>query len=292
MKPLPRLSRLIAVPAALVSAGLALAACSPLKALDALTPDEGYRLVADVAYGDHPRMRFDLYLPTEDRMSDAPPVLFFHGGSWRRGDKEGYRFIGQAFASRGVPIAVANYRVYPDVRYPTFAEDAALAAKRLLAIAPAHGLPQRFVAMGHSAGAHTAAALALEPRYLEGAGVDPSRRAGLISISGPVYIDPQEYDTTRPVFAPVADDPKRGRPALYASADDPPAYIIHGAEDGTVYPINSEKLAERLREAGVAAELTLRADEGHVGPLLALSHVFEESDDPLAARLADWIKQL
>ncbi|MEQ8603133.1 MAG: alpha/beta hydrolase [Marivibrio sp.] len=292
MKPIPRLSRLIAAPAALLSAGLALGACSPLKALDALTPDEGYRLVGDVAYGDHPRMRFDLYLPPEGRMSDAPPVLFFHGGSWRRGGKDGYRFIGQAFASRGVPIAVAEYRVFPEIRYPTFAEDAGLAAKRLLEMAPAHGLPSRFVVMGHSAGAHTAAALALEPRYLEGAGVDPATRAGLISIAGPVYIDPQEYRTTRPVFAPVADDPERGRPALYASADDPPAYIIHGAEDGTVYPINSEKLADRLRAVGVPVELSLRAEEGHIGPLLALSHVFEESDDPLTDRLAAWIKGL
>jgi len=292
VSPLPPLSRLIAAPAALLSAGLALAACSPLKALDALTPDEGYRVIADVAYGDHPRMRFDLYLPLAEEMTSAPPVLFFHGGSWRRGDKDGYRFIGEAFATRGVPIAVANYRVFPEIRYPAFAEDAALAAKRLLALAPEHGAPQRLVAMGHSAGAHTAAALALEPRYLKGAGVDPARRAGLISIAGPVYIDPQEYKTTRPVFAPVAGDPKRGRPALYASADDPPAYIIHGAEDGTVYPINSEKLAENLRAVGVPVALSLRPGEGHIGPLLALSHVFEESDDPLADRLAMWIKGL
>jgi acetyl esterase/lipase len=146
--------------------------------------------------------------------------------------------------------------------------------------------------MGHSAGGHTAAALALDPRYLEAVGVDPVRRAGLIALSAPVYIDPQEYDTTRPVFAPVAREPALGRPVLHVSADDPPAYVVHGAEDGTVYPINSRKLAEALQAAGVSATLSLRAEEGHVGPLVALSHPFENESDPLAGRLADWVRGL
>jgi len=278
------------MPGALIAAGVALAACSPLKALDALVPDEGYRVIADVAYGDHPRMRFDLYLPPEGQVTDAPPVLFFHGGSWRRGGREGYRFIGQAFASRGIAVAVVEYRVFPDITYPTFARDAAVAAKRLLEIAPDHGLPDaRFIAMGHSAGAHTAAALMLDTTFLEEVGVPVESRAGLISISGPVYIDPQDYSTTRPVFAPVMDDPKRGRPALYASADDPPTYIIHGADDGTVYPINSEKLADALRAVDVPVVLSMRDGEGHVGPLVALSHPFEAQADPLATRLANWM---
>ncbi|MCR9220201.1 MAG: alpha/beta hydrolase [Alphaproteobacteria bacterium] len=289
--PRPRLSRLIAAPLALVSAGLALAACSPLRALDALVPEDGYRLVPNVAYGDHPRMRFDLYLPEEGTVA-APPVLFFHGGSWRSGGKDGYRFVGHAFASRGVAVAIVEYRLYPDIRYPTFAEDAAAAARRLLELAPEHGLPERVVAMGHSAGAHTAAALMLEPHYLDGAGVDPDLRAGLISISGPVYIDPQEYEITRAVFAPVADQPERGRPALHVSADDPPSFIIHGAADSTVYPINSEKLAAALGAAGVPAQLELRAEEGHIAPLLALAHPFEETENPLAARLAEWVRGL
>lgn len=290
--PRPRLSRLIAAPLALLGAGLALAGCSPLSALDALVPESGYRLVPDIAYGDHPRMRFDLYLPETAVEAGVPTVLFFHGGSWRSGSKHGYRFIGQAFASRGVPVAVVNYRLFPEVRYPTFAEDGARAVARVREIAADRGISPRIVLMGHSAGAHTAAAVALDEKFLEGAGVPLDARAGLISISGPVYIDPRKYDSTRPVFEPVAEMPKTGRPVLYASADDPPTYVIHGAADDTVYPVNSEKLAEALRDKGVPATLALRPGEGHIGPLLALSHPFEEEETPLADVLADWIREL
>lgn len=288
----PRLRRILSAPLALLGAGLALAGCSPLAALDALVPDTGYRLLADVAYGDDPLMRFDLYLPRDRDPGGAPTLVFFHGGSWRGGTKEGYRFIGQTFASRGLAVAVVGYRKFPAVRYPTFAADGARAVARLLAIAPDHGLSDRVVLMGHSSGAHTAAAIALDPAFLETAGVPPAARAGLIALSGPVFIDPMDYDTTRPVFAPVADTQTRGRPILHASANDPPAFLIHGAEDDTVYPINSEKLAEALHAVGVPVTLSLREGEGHIGPLLALSHPFEAGKDSLATRLADWVRGL
>ena len=286
-------TRLVARPAALVPAAVALAGCSGLDALDALVPESGYhRPVETVAYGDHPRMRFDLYLPADGVSPEVPPVLFFYGGSWREGARGGYRFIGQALASRGVPVAVADYRLFPEVRFPAFAQDAAKAAARLVALAPDYGMPARFVAMGHSAGAHTAATLALDPRYLDGVGVPRHARAGLVALSGPVFIDPMKYDSTWPVFAPVAETPDIGRPVAQVSADDPPAFLVHGGADDTVHPINSEKLAEALEAAGVPVRLAIRKAEGHIAPLVALSHPFAERDDPLAARIAWWIETL
>ncbi|MBP5857229.1 alpha/beta hydrolase [Marivibrio halodurans] len=292
LSPRPRLRRILSTPLALFGATLALAACSPLGALDTLVPKTGYRLLADVVYGDDPAMRFDLYLPQGREAGAVPTLVFFHGGSWRSGTKEGYRFIGQAFASRGLAVAVVGYRKFPAVRFPTFAADGARAVARLMEIAPDHGLSERVVLMGHSSGAHTAAAIALDPTFLEAAGVPPTARAGLIALSGPVSIDPMDYDKTRPVFAPVADTETRGRPLLHASADDPPTVLIHGVADDTVYPINSEKLAEALDARGVPVTLSLREGEGHIGPLLALSHPFEAGEDPLATRLADWVRGL
>src|SRR6185436_6727380 len=54
-------------------------ACSPLALLNATVPDGGYRLLADQAYGPHPRQRLDLYLP-DDLARPAPVALFFYGG--------------------------------------------------------------------------------------------------------------------------------------------------------------------------------------------------------------------
>ena len=49
------------------------------------------------------------------------------GGGWRSGRRQDYRFIGEALTSRGYVVVVPDYRVYPDVRFPTFVEDGARA---------------------------------------------------------------------------------------------------------------------------------------------------------------------
>ena len=54
-------------------------------------------------------------------------VLFFYGGGWQGGNRGNYLAFGQAFASAGIVAVVADYRLYPQVKYPAFVEDAAAA---------------------------------------------------------------------------------------------------------------------------------------------------------------------
>ena len=69
----------------------------------------------------HPsKHKLDLYLPSG---SEGHPVLVFvHGGSWRRGDKDAYGgaygAMGRSLAAEGVAVAVINYRLTPEVRHP------------------------------------------------------------------------------------------------------------------------------------------------------------------------------
>jgi len=144
------LTRLSAALACLVP----LAACSGADLVNALTPEEGYRLEQGLAYGPDPRHRLDLYLP-EDKAPQAL-VVFFYGGSWEDGARGDYRFVGEAFATRGIALAVADYRLYPQVVYPAFLEDSAAAVAWLRA---RHEEP--LFLLGHSAGAYNAVMLAL-----------------------------------------------------------------------------------------------------------------------------------
>ena len=54
-------------------------------------------------------------------------VVFFYGGSWNRGDRAQYRFVGEALAARGIVTVIPDYRLYPEVRYPDFLKDNAAA---------------------------------------------------------------------------------------------------------------------------------------------------------------------
>ena len=61
------------------------------------------RVAADLAYGPQARHRLDVYAPASAAPSGGHPVVvFFYGGSWNRGERADYRFVGEALAARGV----------------------------------------------------------------------------------------------------------------------------------------------------------------------------------------------
>jgi acetyl esterase/lipase len=94
--------------------------------VDALVPRAGYAVCKDIAYGTGERQKLDIYVP-DDLTVPAPVLLFFHGGSWQFGDKNQYRALGHAFASKGIVTVVANYGLFPPARFPRFVEDGARA---------------------------------------------------------------------------------------------------------------------------------------------------------------------
>ena len=88
-------------------------------------------------------------------------MVFFYGGSWTTGRRGLYRFVGAALAERGIVTVLPDYRLYPQVKFPLFVDDGALAVAWVQKHAHEFGGdPHRIVLMGHSAGGHEAAFLA------------------------------------------------------------------------------------------------------------------------------------
>lgn len=255
---------LISLSAVLLS--LAVAACSPLGTLNALATTDVHTRTTDIAYGPLPRQRLDLYQPE----GTAPPggwpvVVFFYGGSWNSGERAQYGFVGAALASRGMLALVADYRLYPEVRFPEFLSDSALAvAWALEHVREQGGNPQRVFVMGHSAGAYNAAMLALDPRWLGAARHSPQALAGFIGLAGPYDFLPMSNPDAQPVFF-HPDYPPGTQPIEFASARAPRSFLAAGASDSLVDPVrNTEALAGRLRAAGVQVELQRYAGTNHV----------------------------
>jgi len=253
-----------------VAVAVMLSGCT-LPALNLVTPDNGYELTPDVAYGEHERQRMDVYQPTEP-LAGAPTVVFFYGGSWQWGYKEGYRFVAQALAEEGYRVVVPDYRLSPEVMFPAFIEDGASAIARTIELNLADtGL----VLMGHSAGAHTAAMLALDERYLAGAGVDRSRVLAWIGLSGPYDFLPLQAQEFIDVFG-AADGIPETQPVNFVSEDDPPALLICGEDDSKVARRNIESLSESLRSADVPVQVRIYPKANHYDPLGAFSVRFRD----------------
>src|SRR6185295_11316866 len=111
---------------------------SPALLLNLLVPRSGYRIIRDIAYGDGPRHSFDLYIP-DGFQRPAPVVLYFYGGGFIAGRKSEYRIVGEAFASKGIVVAIADYRLYPEVKFPGFVEDGARALGAVHRVVGEHG---------------------------------------------------------------------------------------------------------------------------------------------------------
>ncbi|MDQ4088626.1 MAG: alpha/beta hydrolase [Pseudomonadota bacterium] len=263
---------------------------SPLLSFNSLVlKDSGSRLVArDQPYGDHVRQRLDLYAPRRAGGGKLPVIVFFYGGSWNSGVKEGYGFAGRALAAQGFLVAIPDYRLVPEVRFPAFVEDGAAAVRWLVANAPSHGGdPERIVLIGHSAGAYNAAMLALDPRWLAPA---RARVKGLIGLAGPYRFHPHSGAAIRSAFGnhrPFGAT----QPIAFAAAGAPPALLLHGARDRTVSPGNSRDLASRLSSAGVEAEAKIYPELGHVSIVTAIALPFR-GQAPVLADAAEFARSV
>ncbi|MBV7539024.1 alpha/beta hydrolase [Duganella sp. sic0402] len=226
---------------------LALAACSPLTTLNALSPAGDTECVDGVAYGEGPRRKLDIYRPQGAR-SAAPVVVFFYGGNWVNGARGDYAFVGRALAARGIVTVIADYRLHPEVSYPDFLRDAAQAVAWARREAARYGGdPQRLFVMGHSAGAYNAAMLALDARWLKEQGMAPSELRGWIGLAGPYDFLPIENPTTKPVFH-FPNTPRDSQPVHHVSRATPPALLIAARRDKLVAPErNTGQLAALLR---------------------------------------------
>lgn len=225
--------------------------------------------VRHVPYGDDPRHRLDIYLPQRQRVVST--ILFLYGGGWVSGARWYYRLLGRSLAGRGHLVIIPDYRLFPQVRFPDFNADAARALHWTHAnILRLGGHPSRLFVMGHSAGAHIATTLALDPRYLEVHDLSPGHIAGIVGLAGPYTLDPLKWQGVRDIFAPSADAPQSARPIKLARAGTPPMLLLHGARDRVVGPRASVLMADALRRAGSPARAEIYPGLGHTGVLTSL----------------------
>ena len=142
----------------------------------------------DVRYGGGPNEHLDIFPAAQ---SDAPVLVFIHGGYWRSLDKRDHSFLAPAFTRQGVCVVIPNYALAPAVTVPQIT----MQMVRALAwtwrhIARHGGDPRRITVAGHSAGGHLAAMMlsCVWPAYERDLPPDLVKRA--LAISGLFDLEP------------------------------------------------------------------------------------------------------
>jgi acetyl esterase/lipase len=263
--------------------GVVMSACAnealliPLNWSDA---DSQITTVTDLAYGADARQKLDVYRPPTAHR--ALVILFWYGGSWQRGDKDYYQFVGKSLARRGFLAILPDYRLAPEHTFPAFVEDAAAAVRWVRDHAREYGGdPGRVYISGHSAGGHIALMLALDPEYLQAVGLAPLDIAGVASLAGPTGLENLRGDGLHGVFPQSIPDsafsPITLAPLYGAGA--PPILLMTGLDDDVVYARSVSNLADAIRVGGGTVTVKAYPSVGHIGLLLGFAGAFEAGSE-------------
>jgi len=223
---------------------------SPVDFLNGLAAFANNRAASNVPYGPGPRNQLDIYRPRGGAES-LPVAVMFYGGTWEEGDRATYRFVGAALARRGIVTVIPDYRVYPEVRFPGFLRDGAEAVRWTRDhVADYGGDPTKIVLIGHSAGAHIAAMLALDSQWLAAVGLDSRRDIrGMVGLAGPYDFLPLTDPKLKDIFGP-ADRLARTQPIHFVDGQAAPIFVAAGTQDRTVDPGNTTRLARKIESRG------------------------------------------
>ena len=242
-----------------------------------------------IAYGSDDREKLDIYAPAGQSKTPRPVLIFFHGGAWRDGEREGYGFLGRAFASRGFVTVIADYRKAPKVRFPAFVQDTASAIAWVHAnIAKHHGNADRIFLMGHSAGAHIAMMAALDPRWLAANNLKTDVVKGVIGLAGPYDFLPLTTESSKIALGQWPDLTET-QPITFARKDAPPLLLLTGDKDTVVKPRNSKVLAEKIQSLGGKEELKIYPNVDHADIIMAVARPFR-TKAPVIEDVVNFIK--
>jgi len=222
------------------------------------------------AYGADPRQRLD-FTPAERR--GAALVLFVHGGAWSFGDKRAAAHMAAHFHAQGYAFASINYRLVPNATVEQQAEDVAAALASLARDAAALRVDaRRMILIGHSAGAHLAALVGTDPRYLARHRLAVGTIDGVILLDGAGYDVPRQIADAGPLLRRMyvnafgSDEPAQRRlsPVTHAAAPNAPSFMIIHSSRRADSTAQSRSFAQALTN-GRSAVVVTPVDDSHSG---------------------------
>jgi len=196
-----------------------------------------------------------------------------------------YGNIGRFYASQGIGVAVINYRLQPKVTWREQAEDVAHAALWVHSHLGIYGGDTgRLFIGGHSAGAHLAARVALDEKYLQKLGLSPSIFSGAIAVSGAGLdlSDKQTYELGAKLRHyemrfrcgdPTENWKYEGSPVacIGTATGAPPFLILYAEGESQALQRQSRILHETLQRHAIPSELVPVPGQSHRRMVLALS---------------------
>jgi acetyl esterase/lipase len=225
----------------------------------------------------------DIHLPREP--GPRPAVLLVHGGGWQGRSRDDMESIAKRLAARGFVAMNVSYRFAPAWQFPAQLHDLEQAFEWLREAAPRYGVDrERIGAFGYSAGGHLAALLGTM-------GSGETRLRAVVAGGAPTDLRKIARGPVVPRFlgATLQESPElyaAASPIDHVSADAPPMFLYHGADDWLVDRSHAEDMKRALDAVQVRAEVRMVPFLGHFLTFALARGAEEEAMDFLESALA------
>ena len=181
---------------------------------------------ADERFGETAHELIDVFPAAR---SNAPAVMFIHGGYWQAGDKHDVSFVAPLLVRGGITVAINNYALAPDAPLDTMVAQTRNALHWLHRHADRFGIDaSRLYVMGHSAGGHLAAMMLTTHGAVHGVAA-PVR--GAIALSGLFDLAPLVDTSINRALGLDEANAKRLSPARLARHSISPIYTLVGEDE-------------------------------------------------------------
>ncbi|HWY86598.1 MAG TPA: alpha/beta hydrolase [Gemmataceae bacterium] len=259
---------------------LAAALGTPAHAQTKLVIPQDVVFASDIEYAnpDNQHLQLDMARPkTGDGL--FPAIVCIHGGGFRAGFRNGYDTLCARLAHEGYLAVTVSYRLAPKYQFPAAVHDVKESVRWLRANAKKYHVdPERIGVTGGSAGGHLAQFLGVtvDVKGFEGKGghLDQSSRVSCVVN----YYGPSDFTKSYGKSVDAADvlplwlggnlDNARHRhivasPLYWVTPNAAPTLCVHGTQDKYVAHEQAVRLVERLKSAGVEADLLTLEGAGH-----------------------------
>jgi acetyl esterase/lipase len=208
-----------------------------------------------------------------------PAIVCIHGGGFRAGNREGYDAQCIRLAQNGYVALTVTYRLAPKYPFPAAIHDVKTTVRWTRANAAKYKIdPERVGVMGGSAGGHLAQFLGVtgDVKEFEGDGGNSgqsSKVACVVNFYGPSdftksYGKSVDAAEVLPLFLggnleTARKQHLRASPLYWVTPDAAPTLCIHGTDDKYVAHEQTVWIVDKLKAAGVEAELLTLEGAGH-----------------------------
>jgi arylformamidase len=212
---------------------------------------------ADIAYGDAPAEKVDLFFPAGASTS-RPVHIFIHGGYWRAFSKSDYSLVAETVVGSGAIAVIVDYALMPSVRMAALVDQVRRAKQWVLDnIAQYGGNPERLTISGHSAGGHLATMLFQHEH-------GPSQVRSALLLGGLYDLKPLQKSFLKGEIGLTNDEVAAFTPMKKQYDASTGVVVLVGAKETPPFHLQANSFARKLSDQGLEVSQRILVNRNHM----------------------------